>query len=108
MEYKGRVYGKVGGKYIELTQTVEDLENEIKSLKEKLQEFDIKAENSKQWQLGVLKNIGKNMLKQERENTKNWRIVLDYFYPNTSTKNAIEHCEWLGVDPDAYTFFDVN
>lgn len=36
MKYEGKVYGKVRGKYIELTQTIEDLENEIKSLKEKV------------------------------------------------------------------------
>ena len=36
MKYEGKVYGKVAGRYIELTQTVEDLENEIKELKSKL------------------------------------------------------------------------
>lgn len=29
MKYEGKVYGKVAGRYIELTQTVEDLENDI-------------------------------------------------------------------------------
>ena len=33
MKYEGKVYGKVAGRYIELTQTIEDLENEIAVLK---------------------------------------------------------------------------
>ena len=32
MNYKGKLYGKVAGKYIEMTPTVEDMENRIKSL----------------------------------------------------------------------------
>lgn len=36
MEYKGKVYAKIGGKYIECTQTIEDLENEIKEYKERI------------------------------------------------------------------------
>jgi len=31
MEYKGKVYGKINGKYIELTQTVEQFETSIKA-----------------------------------------------------------------------------
>ena len=30
MEYKGSVYGKINGKYIILTETVQDLEDKIK------------------------------------------------------------------------------
>jgi len=32
MEYIGAVYARINGKYIECTETIEDLENKIKSL----------------------------------------------------------------------------
>jgi len=35
MEYKGKVYAKIAGKYIDCTQTVEELEAEIKKYKTK-------------------------------------------------------------------------
>lgn len=38
MKYEGKVYGKVAGRYIECTQTVEDLENEIEDLKTALKQ----------------------------------------------------------------------
>jgi cell division protein FtsB len=34
MKYEGKVYGKVAGRYIELTQTVQDLEKLIEDLKQ--------------------------------------------------------------------------
>ena len=33
MEYNGKLYAKIAGKYIDCTQTINDLENEIKFLK---------------------------------------------------------------------------
>ena len=36
MKYKGKVYAKINGKYIECTQTVADLENKIKELESQL------------------------------------------------------------------------
>jgi hypothetical protein len=51
MEYKGKVYAKIGCKFIECSQTVEDLENEIKSLKEKLSNIDLQVvKEFKRWQ----------------------------------------------------------
>ena len=47
MKYEGKVYGKVAGRYIELTQTVEDLENEISDLRAALKES-----------VAILHNIG--------------------------------------------------
>jgi hypothetical protein len=35
MEYRGKVYAKINGKYIECTETVNDLEQQIKELKNK-------------------------------------------------------------------------
>jgi len=32
VEYKGKLYAKIGGKYIECTQSVEDLEGRISNL----------------------------------------------------------------------------
>jgi len=47
MEYKGKVYAKINGKYIECTQTVEDLEAKIKELESGLLEV-----------ISILHNIG--------------------------------------------------
>jgi len=38
MEYKGKVYAKIGGKYIACTETVADLENRIKELESQLED----------------------------------------------------------------------
>lgn len=38
MKYKGKVYAKINGRYIECTQTIEQLENRIKELKAKSEE----------------------------------------------------------------------
>ena len=37
MEYKGKLYAKVGGKYIECTETVEQLESRIKELEQTIE-----------------------------------------------------------------------
>lgn len=42
MKYKGKVYAKINGKYIECTQTVEELETEIQRLKDNLA-FQVEA-----------------------------------------------------------------
>lgn len=36
MRYKGNVYGKINGRYIQLTETIEDLENKIEKLEAKV------------------------------------------------------------------------
>jgi cell fate (sporulation/competence/biofilm development) regulator YmcA (YheA/YmcA/DUF963 family) len=36
MNYKGKLYAKINGKYIECTQTVQELENEIEQLKKQV------------------------------------------------------------------------
>lgn len=37
MEYQGKLYAKIGGKYIECTETVSDLEDNIKDLELRLE-----------------------------------------------------------------------
>ena len=47
MEYTGKLYGKIAGRYIELTQTVEDLEQLIADLTEENHRLkDILARNN--------------------------------------------------------------
>jgi len=36
MKYTGKVYAKINGRYLECTQTVDDLENKIKELESQL------------------------------------------------------------------------
>jgi hypothetical protein len=72
------------------------------------QESSVKDGNSKEWQIGVLRNIEQNMDKSERKRCYNWVIVRDYFLMHTNkggSTSAYLHCEWLGVDPDEFTFY---
>jgi hypothetical protein len=45
MEYKGTVYAKIAGKYIECTETIEDLENKIKHLESENKKLIFMIEN---------------------------------------------------------------
>ena len=36
MEYKGKLYAKINGKYVECTESVQDLENQIEELKNQI------------------------------------------------------------------------
>ena len=40
MEYKGRLYAKINGKYIECTETVQDLEDKIKYLESRVNKLN--------------------------------------------------------------------
>jgi hypothetical protein len=63
---------------------------------------------SKEFQLGILRNIEREMPRQKRKHTLNWVIVQDYLLGHTSKGGSTScciHCRWLGVDPDGKTFF---
>lgn len=47
MEYKGKVYAKINGRYLECTQSVSDLEKQIEYLKSSLKQA-----------IAILHNIG--------------------------------------------------
>lgn len=72
-------------------------------------ESQIENPESKEWQLGVLKNIEQNIPKTHRKEMQNWVIVKNYLTGHTNKggrTSACIHCEWLGIDPDGYTFYE--
>ena len=67
----------------------------------------IEDANTKAHQLGLLRNIERNMVKAQRQRETNVKIVMDYITAHTSKggrTSAGEYCKWLGVDPDGKTF----
>ena len=48
MEYKGKLYAKIGGRYIECTESVEDLENKIKILEQEVKQLQVNLKLSNQ------------------------------------------------------------
>ena len=62
MKYNGKIYGKIAGRYIVMTQTVEELENEIESLKNKLQ---IAIETIKKLEFMIENGLGYEDLKND-------------------------------------------
>lgn len=69
----------------------------------------IENADSKEWQLGVLRNIERLMPKAHRKRNYNWAIVRDYLLQHTrkgGRTSAHMHCDWLGIDPDGFSFYD--
>jgi hypothetical protein len=63
----------------------------------------------KEWQLGIMRAIERTMSPAKRRRTFNWVLVQEYLLSHTSkggSTSSAKHCEWLGVNPDGYTFFD--
>lgn len=64
--------------------------------------------NKPEFLLGILQNIEGLLPKQIRKSRANIWIVRDYMM-NVTNKggktSSYEMCEYLGIDPDAYTFF---
>ena len=76
MEYKGKLYAKVGGKYIECTETVEQLESRIKELEnEKSTELITKHEDSF-YEETVTKCCGVGMITNENFCTNCGRKIM--------------------------------
>lgn len=66
---------------------------------------------SPSFHLGIMKNIERNMPKRKRNITPNWKMVKDYLLGNTirgGSTSCYQHCLWMGVDPDGFTFYPVN
>ena len=78
---------------------------------EVMSEHDIKKDfNSKEYQLRLLQNFEKCILsKAERKRTQNvWLVMklLTQFTSQGGSTSAYNHCNFLGIDPDGYSFFD--
>lgn len=59
------------------------------------------------FQLGVMRNVEREISKQKRKRTQNWVLVQDYLLGHTSkggSTSCFIHCRWMGVDPEGYTF----
>lgn len=62
---------------------------------------------SSSFQLGIMRNIEQRMPKRKRKTTPNWRLVQDYLLGHTDhggKTSCAQHCLFLGIDPDGYTF----
>lgn len=75
---------------------------------------DIKIESkvpqagTREYQIDLMKNIEKSIFKTTRNRLPNWKLVQKYltgFTIRGGSTSAHIHCEWLGVDPSGYTFF---
>lgn len=64
--------------------------------------------NKPEFLLGVMQNIERLLPKAVRKTRANIWIVRDYLM-NVTNKggktSSYEMCDYLGIDPDAYTFF---
>jgi hypothetical protein len=64
--------------------------------------------SSREWQLGVLRNIEALMPKSRRKYTPNWKMVQTFLLSHTckgGSTSSYRHCHFLGIDPDAYKFY---
>ena len=64
--------------------------------------------NSVAFQLGIMRNVEREILKAKRKRTTNWVLVKDYLLGCTSkggSTSCYTHCLWMGVDPNGYTFY---
>lgn len=61
MEYKGKVYAKINGKYIECTQTIQELEDRISKLEIALDKIATGAQPHNEMEAFVFVNIAKNI-----------------------------------------------
>ena len=66
--------------------------------------------DSREFQLGIMKNVEREISKAERRRTPNWALVQDYMLGHTSkggSASCREHCCWMGVNPDGYSFYSL-
>lgn len=63
---------------------------------------------SAEFQLGIMRNVEREISKAKRKRTPNWVLVGDYLLRHTrkgGSTSCYRHCVFLGVDPDGYTFW---
>jgi len=64
--------------------------------------------NEPKFLLGVMQNIENGMPKSHRKHSCNWVLVKNYLMRRTNKGGSTSSnmmCEYMGIDPDAYTFF---
>jgi hypothetical protein len=65
--------------------------------------------NDPMFLLGVMQNVEQRISKKERKSYSNLRLVQLYLMNRTSKSGSTscwEMCEYIGVDPDGYSFFE--
>lgn len=63
---------------------------------------------SHKFQLGIMRNVEREISLRKRKQTPNWLLVRDYLLGNTGhggSASCFQHCRFLGVDPEGYTFY---
>lgn len=63
---------------------------------------------SYKFQLGIMRNVEREMPNRKRKMVQNWKLVQDYLLGCTShggSTSCYQHCHWMGVDPEGYTFW---
>lgn len=80
-------------------------------LHEKTERNQIEVDNTetKKYQLGVMRNVERFISRDTRKTYPNWRLVDEFLLRHTEKggrTSSYIHCQWLGVDPDGFTFWD--
>ena len=85
------------------------LSNSSDFIIEPILEHDLVDLNSKNYQLKMLQNIERTFLsKALRKRTQNVWLVQSFLTSFTSkggSTSSFAHCDFLGIDPNGYTFF---
>lgn len=70
--------------------------------------IDVEEALSPAFQLGIIRSIERDMSARKRKATQNWKLVQDYLLGHTShggSTSCYQHCHFLGVDPEGYSFW---
>lgn len=66
---------------------------------------------SPKFQLGIMRNVEREISKRKRNTTPNWKLVQDYLLGSTShggSTSCCAQCHFMGVDPYGLTFYEVG
>lgn len=70
--------------------------------------LDVEEILSFKFQLGIMRNVERQISVQKRKSMQNWQLVQDYLLQHTSkggSTSCYQHCRFLGVDPEAHSFW---
>jgi hypothetical protein len=70
--------------------------------------LDVEETLSFKFQLGIMRNVEREISKRQRKHFQNWQLVRRYLLGHTShggSTSCFQHCHYLGVDPEGYSFW---
>jgi hypothetical protein len=76
---------------------------------ERLSAIDVEEALSYRFQLGIMRNVEREIPYRKRKMVQNWKLVQDYLLGSTShggSTSCYQHCHFLGVDPEGYSFWE--